>query len=363
MTKSSDKKPAAKPTVKTTKPVAKKTDAKKSAAPTGKKPMQKSGNKSNKLKPTPKPAAEITVKPRPENTKSGFVAIIGAPNAGKSTLLNYMIGQKISIVSPKAQTTRMRIVGVLTEGDTQIGLIDTPGIFEPKRRLDRAMVDAAWQSLGDADAILWLVDVSARQDDRLDIIIENFKKKNLRVTLALNKIDRVEVVKLLPLTEKLHASGVVDDVFMISALKGDGVSDLQKHLQSKMPASPWLFDEEQLSDLPSRLLAAEITREQLFRQLQQELPYAATVVPETWETKKDGSAVIRQTILVARAAHRPIILGAGGSRIKAIGEAARKEMAKFTGSKVHLFLEVKVDEKWQDRSELYHLFGLEQDGK
>ena len=208
---------------------------------------------------------------------------------------------------------------------------------------------------------MWLVDAAGRVDDRLDDIIAAFKKRETRVVLALNKIDEIEVGRLLPLAAKLNDSGIVDDVFMISALKGDGVNDLKEHLKKKMPVSPWLFPEDQVSDMPARLLAAEITREQLYRQLQQELPYAATVIPDTWETKKDGSAVIRQTILVTREAHKPIVLGKGGARIKEIGAAARRELAKFTEAPVHLFLEVKVDEKWQDRAELYQLFGLESD--
>ena len=297
--------------------------------------------------------------PNPKDTHAGFVAILGAPNAGKSTLLNHLVGQKVSIVSPKAQTTRMRIVGVLTEEDTQVGLIDTPGIFAPKRRLDRSMVQAAWQALVDADVLVLLVDATARQDEKTDAIIEELRKKDQRVTVALNKVDKVKPEKLLPLAQKLNDTGIVDEIFMISALKGDGVDDLKKYLMKKMPKSPWLFDKDQLSDLSSRLLAAEITREQLYRQLQQELPYAATVVPESWEEKKDGSVKITQTILVERENHRPIVLGKGGSRIKSIGQMAREEIQQLTGQKVHLFLEVKVDEKWQDKSEFYRMFGLE----
>jgi GTP-binding protein Era len=292
-------------------------------------------------------------------TKAGFVAILGAPNAGKSTLLNRLIGQKISIVSPKPQTTRMRVLGVLTEGQTQIAFIDTPGIFAPKRRLDRAMVTAAWQSLDGADAIVLLVDAGARDNALTDTIIEALQKKKRQVILALNKIDAIAVAKLLPLAAKFNETGIVSDIFMISALTGDGVEDLKKHLKDRMKSSPWFFPEDQLSDLPSRLLAAEATREQLFRQLQQELPYGATVVPESWETKKDGSAVIRQSIIVARAGHKPIVLGKNGARIKAIGEAARRDITHMLGHKVHLFLEVKVDEKWQDRPEFYQMTGLE----
>jgi GTP-binding protein Era len=293
-------------------------------------------------------------------TRAGYVAILGAPNAGKSTLMNKLIGQKISITSPKPQTTRMRVTGVSSSDDgTQIVFLDTPGVFEPKRRLDRAMVHAAWQAIEDADAVLLLVDAGVKRSEKVDAIIEELQRRKKRVTLGLNKIDTVARVKLLPLAQSLHDTGVVDQVFMISAKSGDGLQDLRKHLAEKMPAGPWFFEEDQLSDLPSQLLAAEITREQLYRQLQQELPYAATVVPESWETKKDGSVLIRQTILVSRKAHKPIVLGAGGARIKSIGEAARKDIAKFLGQTVHLFLEVSCDEKWQDRPEFYKIFGLD----
>ena len=292
-------------------------------------------------------------------TRAGFVAILGAPNAGKSTLLNKLVGQKVSIVSPKAQTTRMRIVGVLTEGTTQIALIDTPGIFAPKRRLDRSMVQAAWQSLDGADATVLLVDASARNQDSTDALLATFKKQKRTVLLVLNKVDKMKPDRLLPLAARLNETGVIEETFMISALTGNGVEDLKKHLMKKMPAGPWLFAEDQLSDLPTQLLAAEITREQIFRQLQQELPYAATVVPESWESRKDGSAVIHQTILVARANHRPMVLGKDGARIKAIGQASRLEIEKLIGAKAHLFLDVKADEKWLDKPEFYQMFGLD----
>jgi len=298
-----------------------------------------------------------------KTTYAGFVAILGAPNAGKSTLLNHLVGQKISIVSPKPQTTRMRVLGVFTDKKTQIAFVDTPGIFEPKRRLDRAMVNAAWQSLEGADAVVLLVDATATHDEKTEAIIASLHDKKQRVILALNKVDAIDPYKLLPLADKYQQSGIVDDIFMISALTGDGVADLVKHLLGKMKKSPWFFPEDQLSDLPSRLLAAEATREQLFRQLQQELPYGATVTADTWETKPDGSAVIRQSIVIARASHKPIVLGAGGSRIKSIGQSARADIEKMLGHKVHLFLEVKVDEKWQDRPEFYQMVGLEYDEK
>ncbi len=300
-------------------------------------------------------------KTAPKATHAGFVAILGAPNAGKSTLLNHLIGQKISIVSPKPQTTRMRTLGVLTEGDMQRTFVDTPGIFAPKRRLDEAMVNVAWQSLADADAVMLMVDASVKQpDEKTEAIIEALKAKQQRVILALNKVDAVDKARLLPIAEKLNDSGAFSEIFMISALTGDGVADLKTHLKKLMPESPWFFEEDQLSDLPSRLIAAEATREQLFRQLQQELPYGLAVIPESWEEKKDGSVVIRQKILVARESHKPMVLGAGGSRIKSIGAAARMEIEKMLGLKAHLFLEVKVDEKWQDRVEIYQMFGLEE---
>jgi GTP-binding protein Era len=326
--------------------------------------------KPNKVsnKATPKAAAKPKAKPQPkpqpmiakrDDTFAGFVAIVGAPNAGKSTLLNHLIGQKISIVSPKAQTTRMRVLGVMTEDPVQIGFIDTPGIFAATRRLDQAMVGAAWSSLEGADAIVLLVDSAARLDDKMDVIINELQRRKQRVVLALNKVDKITPDRLLPLATKLNDTNIVDDIFMISALTGDGVSDLKNYLKKKMPASPWFYSEDQLSDLPQQLLAAEITREQLFKQLQQELPYAATVIPDEWEVKRDGSAIIRQKIVVARDGHKAIVLGQGGSRIKSVGQAARREIEKLTDQKVHLFLEVKVDEKWQNRPEFYRLFGLD----
>lgn len=291
---------------------------------------------------------------------AGFVAILGAPNAGKSTLLNQMLGEKLSIVTHKAQTTRIRVLGLLTEGDTQIGLIDTPGIFKPKSRLEKAMVAAAWDSLEGADKVLLIVDASARQPDaKVDEIIEALAKRKVKATLALNKVDKIKLEKLLPLTERMHATDLFDEIFMISALTGDGVAELKEKLLASMPAGPWHYPEDQLTDLSERLLAAEITREQLLHQLHDELPYMASVIPESWEERKDGSAVIRQTILVTKASHRAMVLGKNGSRIKEIGSAARKEMSAFMDRPVHLFLDVKADERWQDKNEFYRLFGLD----
>ena len=291
---------------------------------------------------------------------AGFVALLGAPNAGKSTLLNQLVGEKLSIVSPKAQTTRMRILGLLTEKQTQIGFIDTPGVLsEPKTRLDKAMLHAAWESLKDADAVVLLADAARRQpDEKVEAILATLRKQERRVVLALNKVDKIKPEKLLPMAERLDASGVVEKIFMISALTGDGVDALKTYLASKMPEGPWHFPEDQLTDLSERLLAAEMTREQIFLQLHEELPYIATVQPESWEEKNDGSVVIRQTILVTRPNHRAIVLGKNGAQIKAISQKAREELTEVLGRPVHLFLEVKADEKWQERGAFYQLFGL-----
>lgn len=293
-------------------------------------------------------------------THAGFVAILGAPNAGKSTLLNQILGERLSIVTHKAQTTRIRVLGLLTEGDTQIGLIDTPGIFRPKSRLEKAMVQAAWESIEGVDLVLLIVDAAARQPDpKVEEILESLAQRKVRALLVLNKVDKIKVEKLLPLTERMHATGLFEEIFMVSALTGDGVPSLISKIRSAMPVGPWHYPEDQLTDLSERLLAAEITREQMFNQLHDELPYNASVLPESWEERKDGSVMIRQTILVTKAAHRAMVLGKNGSRIKEIGQAARKEMIAFMGRPVHLFLDVKADEKWQDKNEFYRLFGLD----
>lgn len=293
--------------------------------------------------------------------RTGFVSILGAPNAGKSTLVNRLTGDKVSIVSDKAQTTRTRVLGIVTEDDTQMALIDTPGIFRPKGRFDKAMVRAAWESLDGADAIVVLVDASGRvADARVEAIIKTLGAQKRKAVLALNKTDKIKPATLLPLAQELNDSGVFEVTFMISALKGDGVDDLKKYLKDKMPAGPWLFPKDQLTDIPESLWAAEITREQIFRQLNEELPYAAAVLPEKWEERKDGSAAVHQTIVVLRPNHRAIVLGKNGARIKAIGQAAREEMARSMERKVHLFLNVKADERWQERAEFYRMFGLEE---
>ncbi|MDD3287649.1 MAG: GTPase Era [Alphaproteobacteria bacterium] len=296
-------------------------------------------------------------------TRAGFAAIIGAPNSGKSTLLNHIIGHKLSIVSSKAQTTRMRVLGLLTEGETQIGLIDTPGIFSgatgSSDKLDKAMLQAAWQSLEGADAIVLITDATTSQaGGKTDLIIETLSKQKRRVILAINKVDKIKREKLLPMAERFNETKVFDEIFMISALNGTGVPELKSKLISLMPPGPWLFPKDQLSDLPERLLAAEATREQLFCQTYDELPYSVAVLPESWEVKKDKSIVIRQTILVARPNHRAIVLGKNGAKIKAIGHAARQQMAVLFGCTVHLFLQVKVDDAWQEKNEFYRLFGL-----
>lgn len=293
------------------------------------------------------------------NTRAGFVALIGPPNAGKSTLLNSILGEKLSIVSDKAQTTRTRVLGLMVVGNTQIGLVDTPGIFKPKGRMDTAMVDQAWQSLEDADAVVVLADASARQpDERLERIVHSLKKRGRRAILVLNKIDKMKAEDLLPIAQQLDTKDIFDKIFMISAIKKKGVSDLMEYVTSLMPVGPWLYPEDQLTDMPERLMAAELTREQIFNRMREELPYSVLVKPMAWEERKDGSILIRQTVLVKRAAHRMMVLGKNGAQIKAIGAGARKELETILQTKVHLFLEVGVDEAWQERGEFYELFGL-----
>jgi len=293
-----------------------------------------------------------------KNYRVGFVAILGAPNVGKSTLLNQLIGTKVSIVSPKVQTTRVKVLGIYIKNKTQIIFIDTPGIFSPKRRLDRAMVASAWHGNEDADQTLLLVDSLHGIDDNTKDIIKVFEKKNKKVILILNKIDRVKKVKLLNLAKELDRTGVISEIFMISALYRDGIETLVEYLENKMDVGPWLFPEDQVSDMPERLLAAEITREQLYLQLHQELPYTTTVDTESWENKKDGSIHIRQIILVERTSQKGIVLGKNGQRIKAIGESARSELSNILNKDIHLFLFVKVQEKWSEEIDRYKEWGL-----
>jgi GTPase len=292
-------------------------------------------------------------------TSCGFVALIGAPNAGKSTLINRLVGTKVSIVSCKAQTTRGTVRGIALEGAAQIIFVDTPGIFAPKRRLDRAMVAAAWGSTGDADAAAVLVDVLRGIDAEVETILGRLPQSAAKKILVLNKIDKVEPPKLLELAASLNGELPFAQTFMISALRGHGVSKLKQDLGALMPYGPWLYPEDQISDMPLRLLAAEITREKLFERLHDELPYSSTVETEVWKDMPDGSARIEQTIYVMREAHKKIAIGEGGRTIKAIGTAARKEIIEAAGQKVHLFLFVKVRENWLDDPERYREMGLD----
>jgi GTPase len=292
-------------------------------------------------------------------TRCGYVALIGAPNAGKSTLLNRLVGQKLSIVSPKVQTTRSRLLGIATEGDAQLIFVDTPGIFEPRRRLERAMVAAAWAGASDADVTLLLVDATHGVDRDTEAIVERLKSAAKPAILALNKIDLVRREKLLALADRLSKAGNFSDIFMISGLTGDGVDDLHRHLAEIVPEGPFLFPPDQLSDAPERWLAAEVTREQVFLQLHDELPYSATVETETWQERPDGSVRIEQVIYVRRASQRAIVLGEGGKRIKAIGARARAELGAMLERKVHLFLFVKVRDNWLDDPERYRAMGVD----
>jgi GTP-binding protein Era len=292
-------------------------------------------------------------------TRCGLVAVIGAPNAGKSTLVHALVGQKVAIVSPKAQTTRARLMGIALAGDTQIVLADTPGIFAPKRRLDRAMVSAAWEGAQEADAILLVVDPVKQRRHELMPLIEQLGGRPERKLLVLNKVDASKKEPLLELAQELTQAASFDEVFFVSALTGDGVAELKDTLAATMPEGPWLYPEDQVSDASERLLACEITREQLYRQLRDELPYDTAVRPEGYTQRKDGSVEIRQQIVVARDSQKGIVLGKGGAQVKAIGEAARKELSELLGQKVHLFLHVKVEENWAEAKDLYEELGLE----
>jgi len=297
----------------------------------------------------------------------GFCAIIGAPNAGKSTLINALVGSKVAIVTPKVQTTRMPVRGIAIAGDTQIVFVDTPGIFRPRRRLDRAMVSSAWAGAEESDALLLIVDAAdlagnaaspAARDT--NAILEGLKEgKGRKKALVLNKIDGMKRTDLLPLMEKFRAEGVFEDVFLISALKGDGVADVAGWVAARMPEGPWLYPEDQAADIPSRLLAAEVTREKLYLRLHDELPYASAVETEKWEERKDGSVKIDQVIYVQREGQKAIVLGKGGQTIKTIGAMAREELETLFGRRVHLFLFVKVREDWAENSEHYKEIGLD----
>jgi len=293
------------------------------------------------------------------DTRAGFVALIGAPNAGKSTLVNQLVGAKVTIVSRKVQTTRAPIRGVAIHGQSQIVFVDTPGIFAPKRRLDRAMVRAAWAGAHDADLVLVLIDARKGIGEEEEAILRALPDVATEKWLVLNKVDAIEPPKLLELTATLNERAAFARTFMVSALKGSGCGDLLDALAGAVPESPWLYPEDQLSDLPMRMLAAEITREKLYERLHQELPYAATVETEKWEERKDGSARIEQVIYVERDSQKKIVLGKGGSTIKAISMASRGEIAELTGQPVHLFIFVKVREKWGDDPERYREMGLD----
>ncbi len=295
----------------------------------------------------------------PSDTRCGFVALIGAPNAGKSTLINQAVGTKVSIVSRKVQTTRALVRGIALVGSSQVIFVDTPGIFAPKRRLDRAMVSTAWVGAGDADAIALLVDARKGEDEETSAILAGLAKVKAPKVLVINKIDTVEAESLLALTAKLNRDNLFDDTFMISALKGHGVRRFVELLAFKMAPGPWLYPEDQVSDAPLRSLAAEITREKLFERLHDELPYQSTVETELWKDQPDGSARVEQTIYVTREGHKKIVIGEGGRTIKAIGSAARKEIMEAAEHKVHLFLFVKVRPDWGDDPERYRMMGLD----
>ena len=289
----------------------------------------------------------------------GTVAVVGAPNAGKSTLVNALVGQKVAIVSPKAQTTRTRLMGIAIAGESQMLLTDTPGIFEPKRRLDRAMVAAAWGSAQDVDLIALVVDAATGLKRGVGDMLDRLKDRPEPKLLILNKVDLVKKEALLALITQVQGRALFEDIYMVSASTGDGVPELKAALAARVPEGPWHFPEDQVSDATDRMMAAEITREQLYHQLHAELPYASAIETEKYEERKDGSIVIHQQILVGRDTQKAIVLGKGGARIKQIGEAARKELTEALGRKVHLFLHVKVNPKWEEDRGLYREIGLD----
>ena len=294
-------------------------------------------------------------------SRAGFVVLIGEPNAGKSTLLNHMVGAKVSIVTHKVQTTRARIRGVALEGESQIVFVDTPGLFRPRRRLDRAMVAAAWTGAADADVVVLLIEAHRGLTEGVKEILSGLLEKasGRKIALAINKIDRVEATQLLKLTEEANAAFPFVKTFMISAERGHGVGDLREWLAQEMPEGPWLYPEDQIADLPMRMIAAEMTREKLTLRLHQELPYQLTVETESWQERDDGSARIDQVIYVSRDGHKGILLGHRGETIKAVSRAAREELAEFLGRTVHLFLQVKVRPNWLEESERYSEMGLD----
>ena len=314
--------------------------------------------------------------PETDQTRAGFVAVIGAPNAGKSTLVNRLVGQKVAIVTQKVQTTRFPVRGIAMHNDAQIVLLDTPGIFNTKRRLDRAMVKAALAGAEDADVILHVIDATgwvaeilkrpltgaqkkSMDDDRR--VMEDLKTLGRKGILALNKIDEFDHLEILPVIQKLNEEGIYSEIFPISAANGDGTASLLDHLASLVPESPYLYDPEQTADLPMRLLASEVTREKLMLRLHQELPYQLMVDTETWEERKDGSVKIQQAVIIGRENHKSMVLGKGGQTIKEIGKRAREELEGMLDRKVHLFLFVKVDERWMEKRDFYTPLGLDFD--
>ncbi|MDQ3482826.1 MAG: GTPase Era [Pseudomonadota bacterium] len=294
-----------------------------------------------------------------DSKRAGFVAVIGAPNAGKSTLVNSLVGQKVAIVSAKAQTTRARLMGIALAESTQILLVDTPGIFQPRRRLDRAMVAAAWSGAQDADLILLVIDSKAGLTGEVERAIAGLEKREHPLLLALNKIDLIKKGELLGLSAELTERLNPDKVFMISAAGGDGVLDLKAALADALPKGPWLYPDDEVSDATDRMIAAELTREQIYEQLYKELPYASVVETETWEDRPDGSTEIRQQILVERDSQKAIVIGKGGSRLKEIGQKAREAISAHLGRRVHLYLHVKVNPKWDEDRSIYRDMGLE----
>ena len=294
-----------------------------------------------------------------EQIRAGFVAVIGAPNAGKSTLVNALVGQKVAIVSGKPQTTRARLMGIAIEDGAQILLVDTPGIFEPRRRLDRAMVAAAWTGAQDADLILFVIDAATGLNAEVERIVRSVAERGQPLFVALNKVDLADKNALLVLASKISEALKPAELFMISAATGDGVADLKRAFAAAMPEGPWLYPEDEVSDATDRMVAAELTREQVVNQLHQELPYATAVETETWEDRPDGSTVINQQILVERDSQKAIVIGKAGRRLKSIGAAARAEIAQHLGRPVHLYLHVKVNPHWDEDRSLYRDMGLE----
>jgi len=294
-----------------------------------------------------------------DDTKCGFVALLGAPNAGKSTLLNSLVGSKISIVTHKVQTTRTRFIGIALHQNCQMIFIDTPGIFAPGKRLERAMVSAAWAGASEADVVVVIVDAARSLDDNSRRIIDGLKKNGRKAILALNKIDAIRRDSLLKLSQELNDIGDFSETLMISALKGDGLDDLKEVISRQLPKGPWLYPEDQMTDISERMLAAEVTREKFFLRLHEELPYAATVETEAWQEKKDGSVRIEQVIYVERDSQKAIVIGKGGRSLKEIGKMAREELEDMLDRRVHLFIFVKVRKNWSEDRERYRNMGLD----